>query len=682
MSSFHLKSINIKNFRSIKNTKLEVRDGLYAIIGKNLDQPSTFNGAGKSSLIYSIWWCLTGTSLGGEVLADDVVNIQDGKDCCVECIFDTDQGEVIITRYRKDKEHGNNLFLTINGQDLSCHKVSDTQERINQLLKVNFDVLKSTIILTSDMKSNFADLTPKDRVSMLESIRDYTIWEKVRAESNLDIKALDVEIKDKTGQINQMQGSINTYTSLVSDLRTKYVEEKQKINNENSEEKLKNLQNELENSKKQLLEIDSVNYDTKLTDIDTQINEKNAELQDKLIKFNTEKEKVSEKHEKQTVDINNLIYEFQQTSTQLQKDVMTIDFEVKNLRSEVDTIQKWFTNDTCPTCNRKLDRTNDDINEKTIQREQLLQNITKKEDEKAIINAKFLSVETQIERHKEIIKENNEKRSEELSEAEKNYQNSIKGIKEIIEKIKIDQTIIKTAQKTAKEQSDALNSKISNIQSQIAVLSEQKNSVDAKLEEIQTQAEQYKKEIEKLEDQKSEIQKEIGKLEKKKTYAKFFYDSLGPKGAFRGVLLAKDIAYINECLKIYIPKFFLGAELYLTTPSIDKATIDLVFEEDGVKKPVSNLSSGERKRVNISIQLAIYDLLQSTSLFNFNLCIFDEIESALDPEGVRQLLEIIDDRQDNFQTAWWITNNEMVSSNILNKIVAKKQNGFTKVEYM
>lgn len=682
MSSFHLKNINIKNFRSIKNTKLEVRDGLYAIIGKNLDQPSTFNGAGKSSLIYSIWWCLTGTSLGGEVLADDVVNIQDGKDCCVECVFDTDQGEVIITRYRKDKEHGNNLFLTINGQDLSCHKVSDTQERINQLLKVNFDVLKSTIILTSDMKSNFADLTPKDRVSMLESIRDYTIWEKVRAESNLDIKALDVEIKDKTGQINQMQGSINTYTSLVSDLRTKYVEEKQKINNENSEEKLKNLQTELENSKKQLLEIDSVNYDTKLTDIDTQISEKNAELQDKLIKFNTEKEKISEKYEKQTVDINNLIYEFQQTSTQLQKDVMTIDFEVKNLRSEVNTIQKWFTNDTCPTCNRKLDRTNDDINEKTIQREQLLQNITKKEDEKAIINAKFLSVETQIERHKEIIKENNEKRSEELSEAEKNYQNSIKGIKEIIEKIKIDQTTIKTAQKTAKEQSDALNSKISNIQSQIAVLGEQKNSVDAKLEEIQTQAEQYKKEIEKLEDQKSEIQKGISKLEKKKTYAKFFYDSLGPKGAFRGVLLAKDIAYINECLKIYIPKFFLGAELYLTTPSIDKATIDLVFEEDGVRKPVSNLSSGERKRVNISIQLAIYDLLQSTSLFNFNLCIFDEIESALDPEGVRQLLEIIDDRQDNFQTAWWITNNEMVSSNILNKIVAKKQNGFTKVEYM
>ena len=109
--------------------------------------------------------------------------------------------------------------------------------------------------------------------------------------------------------------------------------------------------------------------------------------------------------------------------------------------------------------------------------------------------------------------------------------------------------------------------------------------------------------------------------------------------------------------------------------------IDIIFEEDGVTKPVANLSGGERKRVNICVCLAIYDLLQSTSLFSFNLCVFDEIESALDPEGVRQLLEVIDDRQDNFQTAWWITNNEMVSSNIPNKLVATKQNGFTRIEY-
>ena len=263
MSNFHLNRLYVQNFRSIKKVDLEIRDGLYAIIGKNLDQPATFNGAGKSSIVYALWWCLTGDSLGGEALADDVVNIQEGKDCRVECNFETDQGEVTIMRCRKDKDHDNNLFLTINGQDLSCHKMADTQERINQLLKVNFDVLKGTIILTSDMKSNFSDLSPKERVAMLESIRDYTIWEKVRNESNLDIKALDAEIKDKTGEINQMQGSINTFNTLISGLRVKYMEEKQKATDENPEEKMKGLTNQLEEAKKQLSEVLSINYDTK-----------------------------------------------------------------------------------------------------------------------------------------------------------------------------------------------------------------------------------------------------------------------------------------------------------------------------------------------------------------------------------------------------------------------------------
>ena len=98
MSNFHLNRLYIQNFRSIKKVDLEIKDGLYAVIGKNLDQPATFNGAGKSSTVYALWWCLTGNSLGGEVLADDVVNIQEGKDCKVECTFDTDKGEVIIMR--------------------------------------------------------------------------------------------------------------------------------------------------------------------------------------------------------------------------------------------------------------------------------------------------------------------------------------------------------------------------------------------------------------------------------------------------------------------------------------------------------------------------------------------------------------------------------------------------------
>ena len=682
MSNFHLKTIYIQNFRSIKKVNLEIKDGLYAVIGKNSDQPSTTNGSGKSSVPYALWWCLTGTSLGGETLADDVVNIQEGKDCRVECTFDSEQGEIVIMRCRKDKEHGNNLFLTINGQDLSCHKVADTQERINQLLKVSFDVLKSTIILTADMKAKFSDLTPQGRVSLLESIRDYTIWEKVRAESNVDIKTFDAEISEHTAAINQMQGSINAYNSLVSDLRVKYVEEKNKVDNENAGEKLKTLQDSLAQYKNQLQELQNTNYDTIIDTKNNEVADKNTLIQGKTTEYNANVEEINSKYKKSTTELNETIQNLQNELNQNTKDIMSVDFDIRNLRSNLDIIQKWFTNDTCPTCNRKLDRTPYQIKLKNNEKEELLSKVNKLEDKKAQINAKISAVDAQKTKYKQILQESEKNQSEELKNAEKTYQDSIKNIKEEIDKLNTELNTIKTQQKDQNEKKDKLNTLINQTESQIAILGEQKNSTENRLQEIQEQALGYKKEVDKLEEEKEKIQKEINKIEKKKLYAKFFYDSLGPKGNFRGVLLAKDIAFINQCIKTYIPKFFSNADLHLTTPTAEKNVIDMVFEEDGVIKPVTSLSEGEKKRINLITQMAIYDLVQSTSLFNFNLCIFDEIESALDPEGVRQLLEVIDDRQDNFNTAWWITNNEMVSSNILNKILATKKNGFTKVEYM
>ena len=63
MSTFNLTKIYIKNFRSIKEETFEVKPGLFSVEGLNLDQMSSNNGAGKTSLISSLWWCLTGSSL-------------------------------------------------------------------------------------------------------------------------------------------------------------------------------------------------------------------------------------------------------------------------------------------------------------------------------------------------------------------------------------------------------------------------------------------------------------------------------------------------------------------------------------------------------------------------------------------------------------------------------------------
>lgn len=682
MADFTLKSINIRNFRSIKKVDLDIREGLYSITGINRDQPGSLNGAGKSTIIYALWWCLTGNSLDGEGLADDVINIQEGKNCKVECAFDTNNGEVVIMRCRKDSEHGNNLFLTINGQDLSCHKIADTQERINQLLKVSFEVLKSTIILTSDIKSCFSKLTGSARIALLESIRDYTIWQKVRDESNKDIGALDTQINAKTAENQKISGTEIAYCDMVTDLRNKYVEEKARLATINYEQDKINLKNEIESAKNQLNSLDGTAATEEISKL---LNEK-----EDLIKKSEEsvyllgkiKDEINAKYQQQTKDLNqkitdanNLIYANNQEAYQHKLMQQT-------LKNEIEIIDQWFVKDTCPTCNRKLDRTEQEMAEKTQQKTSKQQEVDKIGAKIAEITLKNDTLEGEKQKSREDVDKIEKARQEEIVAAENTHNENNKNLKEQIAALGDKIAEKKNAVDGVVSEKNRLNNLITQCTTKLAQIAEQENNTTNRLQEIQDQAKEYQAKIAELQEQKEINQAEINKLEKKKKYAKFYYDSLGPRGNFRGILLSQDIAYINQCLKGYVRKFFSDTNVYLTTPNMDKNQIDIVFETGGVIKPIGNLSGGERKRLDLSIQLAIYNLIQSTSMFNFNICVFDEIESALDPIGVEQLLEVIAERSEDIPTTWWITNNDMVATTIVDRIQAEKIDGFTKVRYL
>lgn len=682
MADFYLKSISIRNFRSIRKVDLEIREGLYSITGINRDQPGSLNGAGKSTLIFALWWCLTGNSLEGEGLADDVINIQEGKNCKVECVFDSNNGEVVIMRCRKDSEHGNNLFLSINGQDLSCHKIADTQERINQLLKVSFEVLKSTIILTSDIKSCFSKLTGSARIALLESIRDYTIWQKVRDESNKDIGAFDAQINAKTAENHTLSGTEVAYNNMIGDLREKYLEEKTRLASINYEQDKINIKIEQENAQKQLEALDGSAATEEITKLLAEKEELLKKSSESVYELGKTKDEINAKYQEQTKEINQNISEKQnQIYTNIQE-INNQNFSAQSIKKEIEIIDQWFIKDTCPTCNRKLDRTEQEIVEKTAQKESKLSEVNKISEKIDEITLKNSTLTSEKEKMDEQLGEIEKSRQEELKNAEKTHEESNKELQEKI--IALNETI--EAKKNIAEgvvnEKNRLNGIISQCTAKLAQIAEQENNTTNRLQEIQDQAKEYQGKIAEIQEQKEINQVEINKLEKRKKYAKFYYDSLGPRGNFRGILLSQDIAYINQCLKSYIRKFFTDTNVYLTTPNMDKNQIDIVFETGGIVKPIGNLSGGERKRLDLAISFALHQLVRSTSLFAFNVCVFDEIESALDPAGVEQLIELISERSEDIPTTWWITNNDMVSSNIVNKIQSEKIDGFTKVRYL
>ena len=617
---FNIRQIEIENFRSVQSkVTINVKSGLYSIEGINNDEKTSTNGAGKSTLISALYWCLTGNALTNEVLADDVINAKVGKNCKVSVLIESSQGDIKITRTRGDSEFGNNLFLEIADQDLTCHKVADTQARIAQLFKIPFELLHSTIMMTHDIKSAFSELTPQQRVQALESIRDYSIWDKVREEANKDIKAYNKEIQELNLKLSNMNGSKQTYEKMLASAV------------ENYKVLVKSFDETEINNKMLSLTQENKNYAEEIVSLESSLKELN-----KIIDESTDK------------SLQTKLNEIVDTANNIKLTLQSTEYERKEKVKDINTIDAWFKNDKCPTCGHLLDRTEQEKSEKSSHREELNKQLIQI-DEKA----KKLNDDIALKR-KEWAQVNTQ-----LKVSEQNLHRSRAKLSENNAKI-----------------NDLKSKELANTR-ELAKLEAMKGTHSSQVDKLNNDIVSYKKEIESISAGEVIINEQLKSLENKRQLSDYFFKLLGSKGELRPYLLKQDIAYLNSCMQTYIHQFFENteAELHLEGPNIE-----ILINSNGIKKKVTSLSGGEKKRLNIAIQLALYDLIQATSQVSFNVLWLDEIESELDQAGVNQLINIIEDKSNDAETVFWITNHPNVKENITNKIICTKSLGVTTIE--
>lgn len=617
---FNIRQIEIENFRSVQSkVTINVKPGLYSIEGINNDEKTSTNGAGKSTLISALYWCLTGNALTNEVLADDVINAKVGKNCKVSVLIESSQGDIKITRTRGDSEFGNNLFLEIADQDLTCHKVADTQARITQLFKIPFELLHSTIMMTHDIKSAFSELTPQQRVQALESIRDYSVWDKVREEANKDIKAYNKEIQELNLKLSNMNGSKQTYEKMLASA------------GENYKVLVKSFDETEINNKMLSLTQENKNYAEEIVSLESSLKELN-----KIIDESTDK------------SLQTKLNEITDTANNIKLTLQSTEYERKEKVKDIDTIDAWFKNDKCPTCGHLLDRTEQEKFEKSSHREELNKQLIQI-DEKA----KKLNDDIALKR-KEWAQVNTQ-----LKVSEQNLHQSRAKLSENNAKI-----------------NDLKSKELANTR-ELAKLEAMKGTHSSQVDKLNNDIISYKKEIESISAGEAIINEQLKSLENKRQLSDYFFKLLGSKGELRPYLLKQDIAYLNSCMQTYIHQFFENteAELHLEGPNIE-----ILINSNGIKKKVTSLSGGEKKRLNIAIQLALYDLIQATSQVSFNVLWLDEIESELDQAGVNQLINIIEDKSNDAETVFWITNHPNVKENITNKIICTKSLGVTTIE--
>lgn len=647
MTKFNISKIEIENFRSIQNkVALDIKPGLFSIEGQNLDEAS-HNGAGKSTLVSALYWCLTGNALTNEVLADEVVNIKAGKDCRVTTYIESDKGDIKITRTRKDTELGNNLIVEMGGQDISCHKIADTQERLNQLLKIPFNLLHSTIIMTSDIKSAFSDLTPQQRIQTLESIRDYTVWDKVRDEANKNIKEYGQQIDSLNNHKSNLEGQITTYNSLyervINNLRENYniIVDINKLDEAYSKLNAQIAEN------KEIIEKNKVEIE-KLTKEKTELAENFAKEQQNDPQKVSQVPGITQIITKETLD------EIVNQANDLKSQVQSLYFERQTIEKDLEVVQKWFKDDTCPTCNQKLIRTDQDIYSKNAQKLQFEAKIKEIDNKLDEINKKLNEKRNEWSTKNKIFKDNEIIQREFEARRYLDLQNKVKE-----QKIK---------EKHIQDKIDALQLQVTSLEK----LNYQNENAIKSFSEIKD----YQKNVEDLKTQITEDNKNIQTYDNKRQLSTYFYKLLGSKGELRPYLLNKDIQYLNDSMQKYIVRFFKNTTVKLV---LNGSTIEILIDSAGIKKSISSLSGGEKKRLNLAIQLALYDLLKSTSQISFNILWLDEVESQLDSLGCQQLIDIIEDKSEEISSVFWITNNSMVKENIPKKIICTKKMGKTEI---
>ncbi len=221
------------------------------------------NGNGKSALLEAITWSLWGYArrIHG-VTKDDQSLVRMGeKDMYVGLEFLVNQVRYVVRRsyvLSGKKNHSELVFgiCTSDGiitKSLTENTQRDTQEKINQILGVDYETFTNSVFLKQGQSNEFSKKNPKDRKEILGKILGINELERVRKLILEDVRALQESAKIHEKQLEIVQGQcissdeLNNWHKRLLEERSQYISKKE------SYVLLKNEENEQKNNKAKLM---------------------------------------------------------------------------------------------------------------------------------------------------------------------------------------------------------------------------------------------------------------------------------------------------------------------------------------------------------------------------------------------------------------------------------------------
>lgn len=355
--------------------------------------------------------------------------------------------------------------------------------------------------------------------------------------------------------------------------------------------------------------------------------DKLSELEKNLVEAEKEEIKDVSKYEEKLILIKDKIKE-------IDVSINNCSGNIKYFRKNLDKLEKYIKNITsisgleCPTCKQ------------TVSEDHVSSVITNYENEI-------------IEFKKEL--DNSIQEKDKFNDKRKKLSNSIDKINDII-------TITNKENYIRNQNIKTIKIEISKIKKEINNFSNKDKNIDKN---------KYERRLE-------GIKKAIKIRSDWQEAAEYWYNMFAPKSLLRSAIMRKYVNILSDIFDSYISKLY-NNEIIGKVEIDDDGQIDILLYKDNFDTNYWQMSSGERKRIDIAMILSLYEF---TSYINPNIpkfLILDEIYDSLDQPGIRAVTEILLEVQQKFSIDIFIISHIPIplddideSINIKHILVAKR----------
>lgn len=686
-----LERLEVHNFLSISRIVLNLKDqGLVLLKGKNLDNDSlNNNGAGKSSIIESLVYALYGRTIRG-IKGDAVVNRVVGKDTKVFLDLTDDDGtKYRIARYRKHSVNKNKSMLYRNGKDITPKSEADFNTFVANLLQADYLTLTSSLIYSAE-SFKFTSATDAEMKSTFDTMLGLDVYQKC-----LDItkaRLVDVETKvqeyhwkidSKYADIQQAQNAIQSVNEQKEEQRQKVAQRRaeleQKVSNqaavvEQKKSELKSTQAQLDTAKSAQEKAEQAL--TELQELMNAVSKVQEGIQD------------SKNHIKDAEwKLNRLDRDIKDATDNLNRKNDQIASKRAEIKTMIDKLTHLYDDigQPCPTCGQPL-------TEECIApaEEKLKQQIEGLRSEYQELRDKARNVQGEIDqlnRSVGVAKDELAKYQEQQS----GYLSILDKHKDAIDQKEVAELELKKAQRYFQDVSTQMAVCTSELESAQKLLQYHKEALEEldKNDPYASYDNLMKKYQDKIELDNSEVQTlrdSAQEVEDEKTCLEFWKKAYSNQG-IKSYILDDITPFLNRRVNKYLSKLASGhIEVKFNTQTTlksgevrEKFSIDITNHDGGADYTAN--SGGEKKRIDIAINLALQDLVAARSNKSLNIAVYDEaLDDNLDKFGVESVMSLLKEMATEKSSIFVISHNTDIQSEFTNVITVVKKGGLSTLE--